>query len=63
MSVKKIKDEDLDYPDEILIYHVMPQDGFDIKNHFESDKCWCGPALQYKNPENGNEVWVHNLMQ
>lgn len=61
MSVKKIKDEDLEYEDEIYIYHVTPD--YDWREHITSEKCWCEPTLQYKNPETGNEVWIHKLTQ
>lgn len=28
--------------------------------HIDSPDCWCCPRLDYKDPVNGNEVWVHN---
>ena len=31
--------------------------------HVESKHCWCHPYLEYKDPNNGNEVWVHNEIQ
>lgn len=60
MAVKKIKDEDLDFPDEIDVFHVLPdQDGYE---HELSEKCWCIPSLNYKNPELGNEIWIHRYV-
>lgn len=32
----------------------------DANCHQESDKCWCGPTLDYVDPETGAEVWVHH---
>jgi len=29
------------------------------RDHHPSKWCWCEPELEYVNPENGNEVWVH----
>jgi hypothetical protein len=61
MTVKKSRDEDLNYEDEIILYHRLGY--LDSKEHIESETCWCEPQLVYKNPENGNEVWLHNLLQ
>lgn len=27
--------------------------------HESSSLCWCEPEMVYKDPENGNEVWLH----
>ena len=27
--------------------------------HINSSTCWCDPTLEYKDPENGNKVWLH----
>jgi len=63
MSVKKQIEEDLDFADEIVMFHVMPDDSPDLREHLTSEKCWCDPKLQYKNPETGNEVWLHFFVQ
>lgn len=57
MAIKKVKDEDLNFADEINIFHVVPDDCPD--KHEASINCWCEPVLKYKNPETGNEVWDH----
>lgn len=31
--------------------------------HISSPDCWCGPELDYKDPDTGAEVWVHRRMQ
>jgi len=31
--------------------------------HKDNEKCFCSPELHYKDPDNGNEVWVHNYIQ
>lgn len=31
--------------------------------HVDSKHCWCCPQLDYKDPDNGNEVWTHNTIQ
>lgn len=30
------------------------------KGHIMSSDCWCFPRLDYKDPETGNEIWVHH---
>ena len=40
--------------------HVMPTHG---PEHMESKDCWCEPYLDYKDAENGNEVWMHRELQ
>lgn len=30
------------------------------REHVTDKSCWCQPALDYKDPDNGAEVWVHN---
>jgi len=30
------------------------------REHEASENCWCHPILDYKDPDTGNEVWVHN---
>lgn len=30
------------------------------KDHEMSPQCWCFPRLEFKDPETGNEVWVHH---
>lgn len=61
MTVRKKKDEDLDYEDEIIEYHRLPDD--DYKEHKPDAECWCVPKCTYKNPESGYELWLHNLIQ
>jgi hypothetical protein len=60
--IRKKKDEDLNYPDEITEFHQLP-DLDPSKEHVADKTCWCEPSLQYKNPETGNELWVHRLTQ
>lgn len=31
------------------------------EGHIMSDTCWCFPRLEFKDPETGNEVWVHHM--
>lgn len=31
-----------------------------LGEHETSENCWCHPTLYYKDPDTGNEVWVHN---
>ena len=31
--------------------------------HEISKDCWCEPYLDYKDPETGEEVWVHGRLQ
>lgn len=34
------------------------------QGHWDSDiNCWCNPFLEYKDPVNGSEVWVHRDME
>lgn len=40
-------------------YHVMKTD----ENHTDTPVCWCEPELIYKDPDNGNEVWLHREVQ
>jgi hypothetical protein len=61
VAIKKNREEDLDYEDEIEVFHVLPAE--DYCGHVASKGCWCNPILNYKNPETGNEVWSHNLIQ
>lgn len=61
MTIKKKRDEDLDYEDEITEYHRLPDT--DFKGHDADPDCWCKPRCTYKNPETGNEIWTHNLIQ
>ena len=30
------------------------------REHVTDKSCWCQPALDYKDPDTGAEVWVHN---
>lgn len=60
--IKKKRGEDLDFPEEITEFHHLP-DLDQNKEHIADEACWCQPRLSYKNPETGNEVWVHNLTQ
>lgn len=60
--IKKKKDEDLDFEDEITEYHHLP-DLDPMKEHVPDRKCWCEPQMTYKNPDTGNEIWIHNLTQ
>lgn len=32
-------------------------------SHIESHECWCEPFLEYEDPETGNQVWVHRMME
>lgn len=32
----------------------------ELREHQTSEHCWCHPTLEYKDPDTGNEVWVHN---
>lgn len=41
-----------------LALHVIPL-GVAL-DHFPETICWCEPFLDYKNPENGHEVWKHH---
>lgn len=59
------------------IYHKKVAEGWDngaamqwadekTRGHTEhetSPNCWCEPELDYVDPENGNEVWVHREIQ
>jgi hypothetical protein len=47
--------------DEVTVFHVMPED--DSVEHYESPSCICEPDLDYKDPRNGNEVWVHRSIK
>lgn len=38
-------------------FHVTPTG----ERHIESAICHCSPRLNYKDPVNKGEVWVHNL--
>jgi hypothetical protein len=29
------------------------------REHITDSSCWCHPELNYKDPDNGAEVWVH----
>ena len=60
--IKKKRDEDLNFPEEITEFHHLP-DLDPQKEHLADKECWCLPLMTYKNPETGNEVWVHNLTQ
>jgi hypothetical protein len=39
--------------------HVMPSGN----DHADHPECWCEPQLEYRDPETGNEVWVHRRLQ
>lgn len=30
------------------------------EGHVMTPLCWCFPRLDFKDPETGNEVWVHH---
>lgn len=30
------------------------------EGHVMTPECWCFPRLDFKDPETGNEVWVHH---
>jgi hypothetical protein len=50
--------EDSDSPlGEIEVFHFMPET--DSVEHYESPSCICEPVLEYRDPRNGNEVWIH----
>lgn len=34
-----------------------------LREHISSRWCWCEPYLDYVDPDNGNEVWVHREVQ
>lgn len=38
--------------------HLMP-DNFDATQHVSVSDCQCGPTLESKDPETGDEVWLH----
>jgi hypothetical protein len=59
--IRKKKNEDLDFEDEITEFHQLPN--LDSKEHVPDVSCWCIPKVIYKNPESGNEIWLHNLTQ
>lgn len=61
MTVKKKREEDLNYAEEIIEYHRLPDT--DYKEHVPDIKCWCEPQCTYKNPQTGYELWLHNLTQ
>ena len=33
------------------------------RQHVGSADCWCGPAVEFKDPETGASVWVHRMVQ
>jgi hypothetical protein len=42
----------------IELIHICPEFG---KEHMLDELCWCQPELDYKDEDNGGEVWVHNV--
>lgn len=41
---------------------ICPNCGTDVMQpfpHVESADCWCGPTLDYTDPDTGVSVWVH----
>lgn len=43
---------------EVERIHVYPNFG---RAHEMSSQCWCGPFLEYVDPDTLNEVFVHNV--
>lgn len=43
------------FHEDYRVYHVSITD----HNHIMSTVCWCEPFLDYKDPKNKNEVWIH----
>ncbi len=33
------------------------------RQHIGSAECWCGPAVEFKDPLTGAAVWVHKQVQ
>ncbi len=46
--------------DKLLAEYKGPRIVAMARQHIESKECWCNPALDYVDPESGNEVWVHH---
>ena len=42
---------------EVAEWHVYPLYG---RPHEASSRCWCEPRIDYKDPETGALIWVHN---
>lgn len=38
----------------------LPEAPTTDRKHETSKECWCGPTLDYVDPESGNEVYVHH---
>lgn len=39
--------------------HVIPVNDKNRPPHIESQYCWCGPTLTYKDEVTKKEVWTH----
>lgn len=33
------------------------------RQHIGSANCWCGPTIEFKDPQTGSAVWVHKQVQ
>lgn len=48
---------------DLEICHIRKHIDNEIRKHIDNEKCWCNPRLEYKDPNNNNEVWIHNYKQ